>query len=92
MFCASPSPLAYKLELYTKTLAQQPSLEVQLHPKTQFPAGRPCSHPVVCRMELRHRGDRRDTLSTQLRELFAFRGVDVDKAVHVPDAEPLHVV
>ena len=43
-------------------------------------------------MELRHRGDRRDAIAAQLRELFAFRGVDVDKAVHVPDAEPLHVV
>ena len=43
-------------------------------------------------MKLSYRGDSRDAISAQLRELFAFRGVDVDKAVHVPDAEPLHVV
>ena len=40
-------------------------------------------------MELRHGRYGGDTIATQLRQLFAGSGVDVDEAVHVADAEAL---
>lgn len=43
-------------------------------------------------MELRDRRHGRDAIATQLRQLLPFRGVDVDEAVHVPDAEALDAV
>lgn len=43
-------------------------------------------------MELRDRRHGRDAIATQLSQLLPFRGVDVDEAVHVPDAEALDAV
>jgi hypothetical protein len=43
-------------------------------------------------MKHRNSGNSRDTLSTKLRQLLPFRGVDVDEAIHVADAETLDVV
>jgi len=43
-------------------------------------------------MELCYSRHSRNPTPTQLRKLLAFRRVDIDEAVHVPDAKPLHPV
>lgn len=43
-------------------------------------------------MELSHRGHGGDVVAAQLGQLGARRGVDVDEAVHVADAEALHPI
>lgn len=43
-------------------------------------------------MELRDGWNGGDHVAAQLRQLLAGRGVDVDEAVHVADAEALHAV
>ena len=43
-------------------------------------------------MELCDGGNGCDAVAAQLRQLDAGRGVDVDEAVHVADAEALHAV
>ena len=63
-----------------------------LHPKTQLPTRRPRSDPVQCWMEFRNGGHSSDTVTTQLCQLLALRGVDIDETVHISDAEALDVV
>jgi hypothetical protein len=43
-------------------------------------------------MELRDGRYSRNAFATKLRQLLAFRGVDIDEAVHVSDAETLDVI
>jgi hypothetical protein len=43
-------------------------------------------------MKLGNSGHRRNSLPPKLRQLLAFRRVDINEAVHVADAEALYVV
>lgn len=74
-----------------KPLQNSPAIRL-LHPQTQLPTRRPRRDPIVCRMELRNGRDGGDAFAAELGQLFALGRVDVDEAVHVADAEPLHVV
>jgi len=43
-------------------------------------------------MELCYSRHSRNPTPTQLRKLLAFGREDIDEAVHVPDAKPLHAI
>jgi hypothetical protein len=43
-------------------------------------------------MEFGHRWHCRNTFASKLRQLLAFRGVNIDEAVHVANAEPLNAI
>jgi hypothetical protein len=63
-----------------------------LHPQAQLSAGSTGSNPVKRGMELCNSRHRRDAITTELRQLLAFRGVDVHEAVHVSNTEALYIV
>lgn len=65
-----------------------PLPKIFLHPQTQLPARRPARDPIARGVELRHGRHGGDgALAAELRQLRPVRGVDVDEAVHVADAE-----
>lgn len=63
-----------------------------LHPQTQLPARRPRRHPILRWVKLRNSRHGSDARSTQLSQLLASGGVNIDKTIHVADAEPLDIV
>jgi hypothetical protein len=63
-----------------------------LHPKTQLPTRRASGDPVLRWMELCYRRYSCDSIATELCQLRAVGGIDVDEAVHVADAEALNIV
>ena len=88
-FKTVPASSSSRLYYFPPTPPLPSPEEGLLHPQTQLPTRRPCSHPIHRGMELRHSRDRRDAFTAQLCELLATSGVNVNEAVHVADAEPL---
>lgn len=59
------------------------------HPKRQLPTRRSRRDPLLRRMKLRNGRNGGDPPTTELGELVAVRGIDVDETVHVSDTEAL---
>jgi hypothetical protein len=64
----------------------------KLHPQAQLSTGSASSDPVQRRMKLRNGRHRSNAFSTELRQLLSLRRVNVDKAIHVANAESLHAI
>ena len=62
------------------------------HPQAELPTRCSRCYPVIARVKLCNSRHGRDAISAQLRELLTFGGVDIDKAVHVPNAEAVDAV
>lgn len=62
------------------------------HPETKLSARGPSRQPVHSRVELRNSRHSRDIGASKLRNLDAVASVDIDKAVHVTNAQTLDTV
>lgn len=61
-----------------------------LHPQAHLTAGGPASNPVLAAVEHSHCRNGGDTVAPELGKLISRVAVDVDKAVHVSNAEALN--
>ncbi|GMG02385.1 unnamed protein product [Aspergillus oryzae var. brunneus] len=59
------------------------------HPQTDFPARCTTGYPILTTMENCNGGYGSDAVASKLRELVTRTTVDVDKTIHISDAESL---
>lgn len=76
----------------TSQFPHSPPFKNLSHPQTQLAAGGPGRDPIAGGVELGDGRHGRDVIAAQLGQLVTSRGVDVDEAVHITDAEALHPV
>lgn len=84
---------SYSLLLnHTYTDSARLSTNTNSHPKTQLPARRPSSDPILRLMKHRDRRHRRNALSTKLRQLLPLTRVNINESIHITHRKPLNPV
>lgn len=63
-----------------------------LHPQTQLSTSSTSSDPIFRLMELRHRRNSSNTITSELSQLLSIACIHVDEAIHISDDEALDVV
>lgn len=63
-----------------------------LHPQTQFSTSGTSSDPIFRLMELRHRRNSSNTITSELSQLLSIAGIYVYEAIHISNDEALDVV